>query len=195
VDNLLLKQLNLVECGSLTKHFAEAKVKVAVWDCDSFKIPCPDGIHFGLFKDFWEELKGDIMRIISEFHLNGKLTTRLNSTFIALIPKVDSLQRLNDYSPISLVGCLYKILSKVLANRLRLVISSIISESEPTFVKDLQILGGILIANEAVDEARKSKKEFMLFKFDFEKTYDLVDWVYLDAVMGKMALHPCGGSE
>jgi hypothetical protein len=135
------------------------------------------------------------MRFISEFHLNGKLITRLNSTFIALIPNVDNLQRLNDFSPISLVGCLYKILSKVFANRLRLVISSIISESEPSFVKDLQILGGILIANEAVDEARKSKKEFMLFKFDFEKTYDLVDWVYLDAVMGKMALHPCGGSE
>ncbi|GAU39864.1 hypothetical protein TSUD_69120 [Trifolium subterraneum] len=77
----------------------------------------------------------------------------LNSTFIALIPKVDCPQRLNDLRPISLVGSLYKILAKVLANRLRLMIGSVISESKIAFVKDRQILDGILIANEAVDEA------------------------------------------
>jgi len=51
----------------------------------------------------------------------------------------------------------------------------VISESQSTFVKDRQILDGILIANEVVDEARKSKKEMMLFKVDFEKAYDSVD--------------------
>ncbi|PNX60639.1 cysteine-rich receptor-like protein kinase, partial [Trifolium pratense] len=105
----------------------------------------------------------------------------------ALIPKVDSPQRLNEFRPISLVGSLYKILAKVLANRLRLVIGSVISESQSAFVKDRQILDGILIANEVVDEARKSKKELMLFKVDFEKAYDSVDWGYLDKVMERMS--------
>jgi hypothetical protein len=114
----------------------------------------------------------------------------LNATFIALIPKVDSPQRLNDFRPISLVGSLYKILAKVLANRLRLVIGSVISESQTAFVKDRQILDGILIANEIVDEAKKSKKELLLFKVDFEKAYDSVDWGYLDAVMGRMDFPP-----
>jgi hypothetical protein len=127
------------------------------------------------------------MRFISEFHRNGKLAKGLNSTFIALIPKVDSPQRLNDFRPISLVGSLYKILAKVLANRLRLVIGSVISEAQTAFVKDRQILDGVLIANEVVDEARRSKKELLLFKVDFEKAYDSVDWDYLDEVMGKMA--------
>jgi hypothetical protein len=190
VDNLLFKQLNLVECGGLTRPFAEAEVKGAIWDCDSFKSPGPDGINFGFFKDFWVELKGDVMHFISEFHRNGKLSKGLNSTFIALIPKVDSPQRLNEFRPISLVGSLYKILAKVLANRLRLVIGSVISESQTAFVKDRQILDGILIANEAVDEARKLKKELLLFKVDFEKAYDSVDWGYLDAVMRKMAFPP-----
>ncbi|GAU29681.1 hypothetical protein TSUD_53330 [Trifolium subterraneum] len=76
---------------------------------------------------------------------------------------------------------------QVLANRLRLVIGSVISESQTAFVKDRQILDGILIANEAVDEARKTKKELLLFKVDFEKAYDSVDWSYLDAVMGRMS--------
>ncbi|MCH85138.1 cysteine-rich receptor-like protein kinase, partial [Trifolium medium] len=173
--------------GSMTKPFTVDEVKAAVWDCGSFKSPGPDGINLGFFKDFWTELQGDVMQFISEFHRNGRLTKGLNSTFIALISKVDSPQRLNDFRPISLVGSLYKILAKVLANRLRLVIGSVISESQTAFVKDRQILDGILIANEVVDEARKSKKELMLFKVDFEKAYDSVDWDYLDVVMGRMS--------
>ncbi|PNX79707.1 cysteine-rich receptor-like protein kinase, partial [Trifolium pratense] len=164
VDNLQFKRLNYVEGSSLTKPFTETEVKSAVWDCDSYKSPGPDGINFGFIKDFWAELRGDVMRFISDFHRNGKLAKGINSTFIALIPKIDSPQRLNDFRPISLVGSLYKILAKVLANRLRLVIGSVISESQTAFVKNRQILDGILIANEVVDEARKSKKELMLFK-------------------------------
>jgi len=115
------------------------------------------------------------MHFISDFHRNGKLARGINTTFIALIPKVDSPQRLNDFRPISLVGSLYKILSKVLANRLRMVIGKVISDTQFAFVKDRQILDGILIANEVVDEARKMKKELLLFKVDFEKAYDSVD--------------------
>jgi hypothetical protein len=189
-DNLNFRQLSLIERGVLTKPFSEAEVKAAVWDCDSYKSPGPDGVNVGFYKDFWGDLRGDVMRFISEFHRNGKLSKGLNSTFIALIPKIDSPQRLNDFRPISLVGSLYKILAKVLANRLRLVIGSVISEAQTAFVKDRQILDGILIANEVVDEARKSRKELMLFKVDFEKAYDSVDWGYLDAVMGNMAFPP-----
>jgi hypothetical protein len=63
----------------------------------------------------------------------------------------------------------------------------VISETQSTFVKERQILDDILIANEVVDEARKSNKELMVFKVDFEKAYDSVDWGYLDEVMNKMA--------
>ncbi|MCI24469.1 cysteine-rich receptor-like protein kinase, partial [Trifolium medium] len=176
-----------LESSSLTKPFTEAEVKSAVWDCDSYKSPCPDGINFGFIKDFWAELRDDVMRFISDFHRNNKLTKGINSTFIALIPKIDIPQRLNDFRPISLVGSLYKILAKVLGNRLRLVIGTVISKSQIAFVKDSQILDGILIANEVVDETRKSKKELMLFKVDFEKVYDSVDWGCVDDVMGRMS--------
>ncbi|GAU41596.1 hypothetical protein TSUD_196650 [Trifolium subterraneum] len=87
------------------------------------------------------------------FHRNGRLSKGINATFIALIPKVESPQRLNDFRPISLVGSLYKILAKVLANRLRLVMGSVISESHTAFVRDRQILDGILIANEGYLDA------------------------------------------
>ena len=161
-------------------------MKQEVWGCDSYKSPGPDDISFGFIKEFWNLLKDDLLRFMVEFHRNGKLTKGLNSTFIALIPKVNSLQRLNDFGPISLVGSLYKILVKVLANRLRLVIGSVVSESQSAFVKMKQILYSILIANEAVDEARHLNKELLLFKVDFEKVYDSVDLNYLDSVMANM---------
>jgi len=127
VENLNFKMLNVVQCGDLTKPFTVEEVKQAVWDCDSYKCPGPDGINLGFIKDFWPELLDDFMRFISEFHRNGKLSKGINNTFIALIPKVENPQRLNDFRPISMVGCLYKVLYKVLTNRLRRVMPSIIS--------------------------------------------------------------------
>ncbi|PNX98928.1 cysteine-rich receptor-like protein kinase, partial [Trifolium pratense] len=176
VDDLQFKRMNQVESVGLTKPFSEAEVKSVVWDCDSYKSPGLYGINFGFIKDLWVELRGDIMHFLSDFHRNDKLTKGINSTFIALIPKIDSPQRLIEFRPISLVESLYKILAKVLANRLRLVIGSVISESHTAFV-----------ISEVVDEARKSKKELMLFKVDFEKACDSVDWGYLDDVMGRMS--------
>jgi len=93
-------------------------------------MPGPDGITFGFIKDFWDILKVDVMRFLVEFHRNGRLSKGINSTFIFLIPKVDNPRRLNDFRPISLVGSMYKILAKVLANRLQSVIGLVISDSQ-----------------------------------------------------------------
>ena len=146
-----------------------------MWDCDNFKCSGPDDISYGFVKDFWDILKDDVMRFLVEFHRNGKLTNGINSTFNALIPKVDNPHRLNDFHPISLVGSMYKILAKVLANRLRSIIGLVISDFQSAFIKGRQILDGILVANEIVDEARKFQKELILFKVDFEKAYDTID--------------------
>jgi len=126
------------------------------------------------------------MRFLTEFHRNGRLAKGINSTFIALIPKVDSPQRLNDFRPISLVGSMYKILVKVLACRLRSLIGSVVSDTQSAFIKGCQIMDGILVANEIVDDAYRCKKELILFKVDFEKAYDSIDWGYLQTVMLKM---------
>jgi len=186
VEGLNFRKLSSIEVGLLIMPFCIEEVKQAVWDCDSYKSPGPDGVNFGFVKEFWSLLKDDLLRFMFEFHRNGKLSKGLNSTFIALLPKVTSPQRLNDFRPISLVGSVYKILAKVLANRLRSVIGSVVSESQSAFVKGKQILDGILIANEAVDEATRLKKELLLFKVDFEKAYDSVEFNYLDSVMTNM---------
>ncbi|XP_024634517.1 uncharacterized protein [Medicago truncatula] len=106
------------QCGELTKPFSVEEVKKAIWDCDSFKSPGLDGVYMGFVKGFLSEFRYDFMRFIFYFHRNGKLSKGINNTFIALIPIVECPQRLNDFRPISMVGSLYKVLSKVLSNRL-----------------------------------------------------------------------------
>ncbi|GAU41069.1 hypothetical protein TSUD_284390 [Trifolium subterraneum] len=160
VDDLQFPTLSFSEGGDLVKPFSVEEVRAAVWDCDSYKSSGPDGVHFGFVKEFWGEMKDDIMRFLDEFHRNDRLTK---------------------------VGSIYKILAKVLANRLRKVVGSVVSEVQSAFVKERQILDGILIANEVVDDARKLHKELLLFKVDFKKVYDSVDWGYLETVMRKMA--------
>ncbi|GJQ98225.1 putative RNA-directed DNA polymerase, eukaryota, reverse transcriptase zinc-binding domain protein [Tanacetum coccineum] len=106
-----------------------------------------------------------------------------NSSFITLIPKVSNPINVNDVRPISLIGTHYKIIAKVLANRLSKVVDKLISHEQSTFIKSRQILDGPLILSEAIDWYKKRKKKKLLFKVDFEKAFDSVSWQYLDYML------------
>ncbi|GJT34824.1 putative RNA-directed DNA polymerase, eukaryota, reverse transcriptase zinc-binding domain protein [Tanacetum coccineum] len=134
------------------------EVKDAVWDCGSDKAP----------------------------GLDGKMPLGSNSSFITLIPKVSNPINVNDFRPISLIGTHYKIIAKVLANRLSKVVDNLISHEQLAFIKSLQILDGPLILSEAIDWYKKRKKKMLLFKVDFEKAFDSVSWRYLDYMLCKL---------
>jgi len=99
IANLQFQTLSVEEGVGLIKPFSLDEIKEVVWDRDSYKSPGPDGINFVFIKEFWPELKDDILRFVSEFHCNGKLSKGINTTFIALIPKVDSLSDLMIFDP------------------------------------------------------------------------------------------------
>lgn len=92
---------------------------------------------------------------------------------------------MKDFRPISLVSSLYKILAKVLANRLKEVVGETVSKNQSAFVKGRQILDGVLVANEVVEEYRARGKVGLVFKIDFEKAYDHVSWLFLKLGMEK----------
>jgi hypothetical protein len=129
VEDLNFKVLRGFEGSNLIKPFSEEEVKCAVRECASFKSLSSNCANFGFVKDFWTEIKSDVLRFLLEFHRNGKFTKGVNYTFIVLILKVENPQRLNEFRLISLVGCLYKILARVVANLIRCVTRSVISDT------------------------------------------------------------------
>ncbi|GKV07790.1 hypothetical protein SLEP1_g19511 [Rubroshorea leprosula] len=186
LDGINFKQLSHEDNETLMAEFTEVEVKNAVWDCEPTKSPGPDGFNFKFIKAMWEDIKEDIMGYIQEFHERGKMEKGANASFIVLIPKVENPQRIEDYRPISLIGVMYKILAKLLANRLRKVLDKIIGEQQMAFIKGRQLLDGVIIANEVIEEVKRKKKSSFIFKVDFEKAYDKVSWDFIDYMLMRM---------
>jgi len=113
--------------------------------------------------------------MVSRYRFYGFIPRGCNASFIALVLKKDNPSNLNEFRPISLVGCVYKILSKVLTNRLKKVLSSVRDLNQSTFLGGRGLLASILVTNEMVDYLKKEKKSGVFVKVDFEKAYDSVD--------------------
>ena len=126
------------------------------------------------------------MGFFKEFYEHNRFVRSLNSTFMVLIPKKRDAEDIKDFRPISLLGGLYKILAKVLANRLKKVVGKVVSEAQNAFVEGRQILDATLIANEAVDATLRRRDSGVLCKLDIEKTYDHLDWEFLLELLSKM---------
>jgi hypothetical protein len=120
---------------------------------------------------------------------HGLFNPVINATFIALIPKVASTAYVTEYKPISLCNVLYKLIAKMLANRLKQLLPFIISINQSAFVPGVLIMDNVLVAYEALhsmDTRMKGKKGFMVIKLDMGKAYDRVEWSYLEAMMRRM---------
>ena len=120
-----------------------------------------------------------MLRFMDEFFVHGTFPKGCNTSFLALIPKVNDPLNLNEYRPISLIGSIYKIVAKVLARRMKGVLPLIIDERQTAFVEGRHLLHSTLIANEVIHEAKRSNKLCLVFKVDYEKAYDSVSWNFL----------------
>lgn len=157
-----------------------------MWDCEGDKSLGPDGLNFHFIKAFWHILEKDVQRVVDEFFVHGVWPKGSNSYFITLISKCDSPLGLNDFRPIYLVGCIYKIVSKLIANRLKVVLPKTIGGEQCAFILSRSMMDSIVVGNELIHDARVKKKQLMVFKADFEKAYDSVNWDFLVYMMRRM---------
>lgn len=182
------KQVSLAENSMLISTFSEEEIKEAVNSCDNYKSPGPDGYNFKFLKCFWDLIKSDFCNFLNEFHSNGRLVKGRNSSFLALITKKSCPQNLKYYRPISMIGCMYKVLSKLLAARLAKVLQKLISPTQSTFLPNRNITESVLIAKELVDDVKRIGSRCIIFKADVEKAFDSVSWNFLFFMMRKMGI-------
>nr|GFB39848.1 RNA-directed DNA polymerase, eukaryota [Tanacetum cinerariifolium] len=165
------RRLNSDQVFDLKDMVSNEEIKRTVWDCGSDKFPGLDGFTFEFFKKFLTIIGGDVTNAIKEFFISSSFPKGCNSSFIALISKVMDAKHLKDFRPISLIGCQYKIIGKILANHLSLVIGDIVSQEQSVFIKGRQIMDDPLILNEVISWCKARKKQLLMFKVDFQKAF------------------------
>lgn len=130
LDGISFNQLDDENNSFLVEQFSEGEIRDAVWDCEGDKSSGPDSFNFTFLKTFWNTIKDEVCSFVNEFHVNSKLPKCVVGSFMLLIPKKEIAHKINEYRPISLVGCLYKILAKVLSKRLKRVLPKVISRTQ-----------------------------------------------------------------
>ena len=149
----------------------------------------PDGMSAIIYQKYWDIIGDDVIKIVLNILNFIAPIAELNKTNIALIPKINNPTKISEFRPISLCNVSYKIVSKVLANRLKPLLSTIISKSQSAFVPSILITDNVLVAFEIMHYLKKKKdgKEgYMAIKLDMSKPYDRVEWCFLEKIMTKM---------
>ena len=143
--------------ASLCREFEAGEVATALQQMAPLKAPGPDGMPPLFYQYFWSTVNHDVTSSILSWLNSGTIPTPLNHTFITLVPKINSPKYAHQFRPISLCNVLYKIYSKVLANRLKKLLPSIITEHQSAFTKDRLISDNILVVFETLHSMQKYK--------------------------------------
>jgi hypothetical protein len=178
-DGFTLAFLEAEEATHLERPFSKEEVVLALNQLSGEKAPSPDGFTLAFFHHCWYVVKKEVLDSIQEFYVHEDFERSLNSTFVVLIPKKVGASDVKDFRPINLTGSIYKIISKMLANRLREVLGSLLSPTQNGFIQGRQIQDSVQIANESLDSRIKSDIPGLICKLDLEKAYDHVSWSFL----------------
>lgn len=172
--------------AKLIELYTAEEVTAAIKEMAPLKAPGPDGMPPLFFQTYWPDIGTNITEaVLSSLNL-GSLLKSINHTFISLIPKVKNPKRVTEFRPISLCNVIYKIISKVIANRLKPMLNFIISETQSAFIADRLITDNVIIAFELLHHMKSGcpgKKGFIALKLDMSKAYDRVEWVFLKNIL------------
>ncbi|GJX75386.1 hypothetical protein Tco_0313981 [Tanacetum coccineum] len=188
--NLFSTYLTTNEALDMVRPISSQEIKEAMFSMGNDKSPGSDGFTAAFFKSSWDIIGSDVSRAVREFFINGRLLKELNHTIIALIPKVNSPARVNDYRSISCCNVLFKCISKIIANRIKESLKRLISPNQSAFVPGRSISDNILLTQEIMHNYHLDRGvPRCAFKVDIQKAYDTVDWDFLRKVLIGFGFH------
>jgi len=184
VDEIILSLVSDTENQMLMRFPLHDEIKAAVFDLNADGALGPDGFGAHFYQTFWDVVGMDVVKSVQDFSLHGEVPPNINSNMIVLIPKISRARSMGDYRPIALANFQFKIITKIVADRLACITSRIISVEQRGFVRDRSIAECVIIASEALNIL--DKRQYggnIALKVDISKAFDTLDWNFLIMVL------------
>ena len=176
----------------LIKEFTKDEVLSALKQMHPIKALGPNGMSAIFFQKYWDIVGTSVTNMafnVLNFHMP---IAEINRTNIAFVPKKNSHTKMTEFRLISLSNVTYKIIAKVLSNRLKAVLPQIITKNQSAFLSERLITDNILVAFEVMhylNNKREGKESLMAVKLDMSKAFGRVEWGFIEAVMEKLEFH------
>ncbi|XP_031127489.1 uncharacterized protein LOC116029578 [Ipomoea triloba] len=176
-------QIPAAQASSLLHRASLMEVKKAVFGMKKYGSPGPDGIPAAFYQQFWEEIGPAMSETVNQAFENGCTHNSLLQAFMTFIPKKDTPETAADFRPITLLNVSFKVISKVLVNRLRPIMNTLIGPHQNSFLPGRSTMDNVILTQEIVHTLnnKRLKKKQMIFKVDLQKAYDSVSWDFLDS--------------
>ncbi|XP_043717887.1 uncharacterized protein LOC122665818 [Telopea speciosissima] len=146
----------------------------------------PNGLPPAFFQKFWDFTHSDVYDFVCNFFSSGTLPLHCNDTYLCLVPKCSNPESADQYRPISLCAVAVKIISKIMANKLKEALEILISPAQSAFIPGRSISDNIFVAHEVFNyiiRKKKGKQKFLALKLDMRKAYDLVEWEFIEQLL------------
>ena len=177
-------QLTPDQRDSLVRPFVE-EVQAAIAGLKGEGSPRPDGLPVLFYEEFWALAKGDVMVTLEELRSPQANMEKINKSYLFMLPKRQGAESINDYRPIALSNSIYLIMAKVLANRLKEVIEALIGLFQYALISGRQLPDSVVLAGEILAAWKAQGTKGLMWKVDFAKAYDSLDWRFLWVVLWK----------
>ncbi|KAM2549795.1 hypothetical protein TB1_014121 [Malus domestica] len=173
----------------LEMRISEEEVRKTIFQMQPAKAPGPYGMNPFFYQWYWHIMGMDVTKAIMNFFASGRLLKQVNFTHVKLIPKSKCPKAMNQIRLISLCNIFFRIISKVMANQLKLLLPAVVSQNQSALVPGRNISDNTILALEISNYLfckRGGKKGFVSLKLDISKAYDHIEWSFLQLILSKM---------